>query len=123
MSVRIDERLIPARLAAGIGRSELAKLVRVGKAKIVAWEKGEALPNEDERARLAGVLGVGFGVPPIESANPRRTRRSLKAERPVRKGWIAPPRCSQCRRWVVLAATDCRRCDAEPPIAARASAK
>src|SRR5690606_2516202 len=51
--------LSAARRAAGMSKSELAKVAQVGRATVFRWEAGESRPEQAEIvARVADVLGV-----------------------------------------------------------------
>ena len=135
MTTWFGSRLRTARIRARYSQADVARLLRVTQAKVVAWEKGALPPAPLEAARLAcllsfepmrlfgagglaqivapgddvGTLG-GWAPPP----GAPRGGRPIKGygDRPMPR--LSPLRCPFCKRWIALTRPACHYCGATP---------
>lgn len=128
------QRLRTARIRARYSQADVARLLRVTQAKVVAWEKGALMPPQDA-AQLARLLnfepGYLFGAGglaqiaadgedigtlsgefTVEGAP--RDRRPIKGYRSRPAPRLSPLRCPFCKRWIALTRLACRYCGATP---------
>lgn len=84
----MGERIQSLRTGCGLSQEQLAGLVGVSRQAVSKWERGEAIPDTNKLAALAGALGTTadelLGAQTQEVS--REERQSAEKNRP---GWLA----------------------------------